>query len=210
MQLRLRLAAALVMAMGMLLSPKAQAVQCVTYARENSGIGLKGDAWTWWVSAAGQFERGQKPRAGSVIVFKKHGSMRHGHVAVIAEIVNSRKVLVDHANWAPQRGHGRGAVTTRVMMMDVSPRNDWTQVRVWHEAAKEMGQRIYPTFGFIYAKGGHPAPHAEEIRQAAAPAAEPEIGYAVEAAGTAFPGMDSLLTPLATSSLLPVEPGFAQ
>jgi len=196
--------------MGMLLSPKAHAVQCVTYARDSSGIGLKGDAWTWWVSAAGQYERGQKPRAGSVIVFKKHGSMRHGHVAVVTEIVNSRKVLVDHANWAPQRGHGRGEVTTRVMMVDVSPRNDWTQVRVWHEAADEMGQRVYPTYGFIYSKAGHPK--AEEVRQAnqPVPAAEPEIDLAVETDGPALPGMTSLLTPLAAGNLLPAEPGFAQ
>lgn len=195
--------------MGMLLSPNAHAEQCVTYAREISGIGLKGDAWTWWVSAAGQYERGQKPRAGSVIVFKKHGSMRHGHVAVVTGIVNSRKVLVDHANWAPQRGHGRGQVTTHVVMMDVSPHNDWTKVRVWHDAASEMGQRVYPTFGFIYAKGARPK--AEDVRQAAAPAAEPELDLAVETdAGTALPGMSTLLTPLATSSLLPAEPGFAQ
>ncbi len=195
--------------MGMLLSPKAQAEQCVTYARETSGIGLKGDAWTWWVSAAGEYERGQKPQAGAVAVFKKHGAMRHGHVAVISEIVNSRKVLVDHANWAPQRGHGRGQITTRVMMLDVSPHNDWTQVRVWNEASGEMGQRVYPTYGFIYAKGG--SPHGKIAKVAPAPAAEPEIGFAVETgAESALPGMASLLTPMATASLMLSEPGFAQ
>jgi len=206
--LHLRLfGAALVMAMGMLLSPKAQAVQCVTYARETSGLGLKGDAWTWWASAAGQYDRGQKPRAGAVVVFKKHGSMRHGHVAVVSEIINSRKVLVDHANWAPQRGHGRGQVTTRVVVLDVSPHNDWTQVRVWHEASGEMGQRVYPTYGFIYAKGARPR---AAIKQAAAPAAEPEIGFGTDSVQGSPLGMPSLPTPLAAAPLLPVEPAYAQ
>ena len=203
LHLRLRLLAALVMAMGMLLSPNAQAVQCVTYARETSGIGLKGDAWTWWVSAAGQYERGQKPRAGAVVVFKKHGSMRHGHVAVVTEIVNSRKVLVDHANWAPQRGHGRGQVSTRVMMMDVSPRNDWTQVRVWHEASGELGQRVYPTYGFIYAKA---RPRAETAK----PAAAPELDFATDIVHGAPLGMPDLATSLASAVLLPAESDLAQ
>lgn len=206
MHLRL-FGAALVMAMGMLLSPKAQAVQCVTYARETSGLGLKGDAWTWWASAAGQYDRGQKPRAGAVVVFKKHGSMHHGHVAVVSEIVNSRKMLVDHANWAPQRGHGRGQVTTRVVVLDVSPHNDWTQVRVWHEASGEMGQRVYPTYGFIYTKGGR---KHEEVKQASAPAAEPEVGFASDTALGSPLGMPSLPTPLAAATLLPAEPAYAQ
>ncbi len=198
---------ALVMAMGMLLSPKAQAVQCVTYARETSGLSLKGDAWTWWASAAGQYDRGQKPRAGAVVVFKKHGSMHHGHVAVVSEIINSRKMLVDHANWAPQRGHGRGQVTTRVIVLDVSPHNDWTQVRVWHEASSEMGQRVYPTYGFIYAKG---ARSRADIKQAAAPAADPQIGFATDTVQGASLGMPSLPTPLAAATLLPAEPAYAQ
>jgi len=198
---------ALVMAMGMLLSPKAQAVQCVTYARETSGLSLKGDAWTWWASAAGQYERGQKPRSGAVVVFKKHGSMRHGHVAVVSQIINSRKMLVDHANWAPQRGHGRGQVTTQVIVLDVSPHNDWTQVRVWHAASGEMGQRVYPTYGFIYAKG---ASSRADTKQAAAPAADPQIGFATDVVPSASIGMPALPTPLATAPLLPAEPAYAQ
>ena len=113
MHLRFRLIAALVLAMGMLLATNAQAEQCVTFARDVSGIGLKGDGWTWWASAAGHYDRGQKPRTGAVVVFKKHGSMSHGHVAVVTEVLSARKVLVDHANWAPHRGRGRGQVTTK-------------------------------------------------------------------------------------------------
>ena len=157
MQVRSVLAAALLMLLGGNLTAHAQALQCVPYAREESGIVLKGDAWTWWASASGQYDRGQTPRLGAVLVFKKHGSMSHGHVAVVANVVNSRKLMVDHANWAPSRGHGRGQVTRMVMVTDVSPHNDWTQVRVWNDNASEMGQKVYPTFGFIYARDRRPA-----------------------------------------------------
>jgi len=199
--------AALAIAIGMSLSTSAQAVQCVTYAREQSGIALMGDAYTWWASAAGHYDRGQKPRSGAVVVFKKHGSMSHGHVAVISKVLSARKVLVDHANWAPHRARGRGQVTTQVVMVDVSPRNDWTQVRVWHEPSGELGQRVYPTYGFIYAKG-----RGEQARlQLAAdiPAVMPgiDLGADDDADRTALPG---LLTTAVASSVLPVEPGFAQ
>jgi len=91
---------------------------------------------------------------GAVVVFKKHGSMTHGHVAVVAHLVNSRKLMVDHANWAPHRSHRRGLVSKMVMVTDVSPRNDWSMVRVWDEMSGELGQRIYPTYGFIYPRAG--------------------------------------------------------
>jgi surface antigen len=130
----------------------AKALQCVPYAREQSGIGLRGDAWTWWMAAAGQYDRGHAPRVGAVVVFKKSGSMSHGHVAVVAKVINSRRVLVDHANWAPYRGRSRGQVARLVTVADISPRNDWTEVRVWNDSAQELGTRAYPTYGFIYPK----------------------------------------------------------
>ncbi len=211
MHLRFRLIAALVLAMGMLLGSNAQAEQCVTFAREQSGISLKGDGWTWWASAAGRYDRGQKPRAGAVVVFKKHGSMSHGHVAVVTQVIGARKLLVDHANWARQRGRGRGQVTTQVMVLDVSPHNDWTQVRVWNEAAHEMGQKIYPTFGFIYAK----APRAEtKVIEAKVdgPAVMPGIELAADLVGeeSGLPGLSTSLTSTAAVSVVPVESGLAQ
>jgi surface antigen len=81
--------------------------------------------------------------------------MRYGHVAVVARVVNSRQVMVDHANWAPRRGGGRGQITKMVAVTDVSARNDWTKVRVWNEDIAEFGTRVYPTYGFIYAKPDH-------------------------------------------------------
>jgi len=115
---------------------------------------LRGDAWTWWTGAAGQFDRGQTPRLGAVVVFKRHGAMSHGHVAVVADMISARRLLVDHANWAPNRGRERGRVTTLVAVTDVSPHNDWSLVRVWNDASGELGSRIYPTYGFIYPRAG--------------------------------------------------------
>lgn len=149
----------------------AQAVQCVAYARAISGIRLSGDAWQWWGNAAGTYERGAAPRKGAVLVFARQGHMRHGHVSVVTKVVNSRMVLVDHANWAPARGAGRGQVAQAVPVIDVSPRNDWSRVRVWYRPAAQYGNRVYQTKGFVY---DHPAT-AGKVRTVAAttPAGRP-------------------------------------
>ena len=39
-------------------------------------------------------------------------------------------------------------------VIDVSPGNDWTRVRVWWPPTKQMGVTEYATFGFI--KAGRP------------------------------------------------------
>lgn len=134
----------------LVVSAPAEALQCVPFAREISGISIRGDAWTWWSAAAGQYDRGHAPKVGAVVVFKKFAAMRYGHVAVVARVVNSREVLVDHANWAPHRGRGRGQVSKMVAVTDVSPQNDWTEVRVWNASTRDFGTRTYPTYGFIY------------------------------------------------------------
>src|SRR3982751_5716376 len=36
-------------------------LQCVPFARENTGIELSGNVNTWWDSASGLYERGSKP-----------------------------------------------------------------------------------------------------------------------------------------------------
>ncbi|HLN22412.1 MAG TPA: CHAP domain-containing protein [Patescibacteria group bacterium] len=134
-------------------SAPAVALQCVPFAREVSGISIRGNAWTWWSSAEGAYDRGQAPKIGAVVVFKKHGSMRYGHVAVVTKVVNSREVLVDHANWGSRRTGGRGRISKMVAVTDVSPRNDWTEVRVWNTNTDDFGTRVYPTYGFIYPQG---------------------------------------------------------
>jgi hypothetical protein len=128
----------------------ASAIQCVQYAREISGINLKGDAWQWWSAATGVYDRGRTPKDGAVLVFTRQGSMRHGHVSVVTRVLSNRLALVDHANWAPARTAGRGAVTTAVPVLDVSPKNDWTQVRVWYHPTNDFGTRVYRTDGYVY------------------------------------------------------------
>lgn len=166
------------------------AMQCVTYARDASGLNLKGDAWRWWDAAAGVYERGTAPREGAVLVFKRQGRMSHGHVSVVRRTINSREVLVDHANWAPHRSPGRGQIAESVPVIDVSPRNDWSQVRVFYRPAGELGTRVYLTQGFVYRPGSSRRallPQAVSLTPAApavvepapAPRAEP---VAVEAA----------------------------
>jgi surface antigen len=141
------LVAATVMAMP---SEVKAALQCVTYAREVTGLNLKGDAWKWWEAAQGVYDRGRAPKEGSVLVFSRQGRMSHGHVAVVRKVVSSRELLIDHANWAPVRTAGRGKITEAVPVIDVSPKNDWSQVRVWYGPASSYGDHTYKTQGFIY------------------------------------------------------------
>lgn len=150
----------------------ALAIQCVPYARELSGINLKGDAWQWWNAASGVYDRGRAPKDGAVLVFNRQGSMRHGHVSVITRVISSRLVLVDHANWAPARTSGRGEITTAVPVLDVSAKNDWSQVRVWFHPAADFGSRVYRTDGYVYQprdpRQGRPAVHQVALNRAAA------------------------------------------
>ena len=118
-------------------------LQCVPFARENTGIELVGNAATWWGNAAGVYERGARPEVGSVLNFRGTGRMRLGHVAVVSNVIDSRNVQIDHANWS-----GRGVVTRNVTVVDVSPANDWSAVRV-ALADGDFGS-VYPTYGFIY------------------------------------------------------------
>jgi Ni/Co efflux regulator RcnB len=150
------------------------ALQCVTYARQESGINLKGDAWRWWDAANGVYERGRAPREGGVLVFAKQGSMRHGHVSVVTRVVSNRMVLVNHANWAPSRSAGRGQVHEAVPVVDVSAHNDWSQVRVWYRPANDYGNRVYKTDGFVY-RPGVTVRKASYTTHAPAPVALPRV-----------------------------------
>jgi surface antigen len=63
------------------------------------------------------------------MAFRPHGKMVLGHVAAVSKVLDSRRVLLRHANWSPIAGK-RGQVERDVLAMDVSPGNDWSQVRV--------------------------------------------------------------------------------
>ncbi len=116
---------------------------CVPYARATSGIALYGDAYTWWDEAAGRYPRSAVPETGAVLVFAPHGDMSVGHLAVVTAIQDSRDILVTQSNWLP------GRIEHDQPVVDVSPYNDWTAVRVWYEPVHAMGATTYPTYGFI-------------------------------------------------------------
>ncbi len=118
-------------------------VSCVPYAIQRSGIHLPGNAWQWWANATGRYARGQMPETGSVLDFRAIRSMPLGHVAVVSRIINSREILVDQANWMPA-----GVIRLGVPVVDVSPENDWTEVRVSIGGGRFGSE--YPTYGFIY------------------------------------------------------------
>ncbi len=116
-------------------------LQCAIYARQRSGLALNGAAASWWGKARDLYQRSASPAEGAVIVL---GGTKHGHVAVVSHVISATEILVDHANWS-----NRGEIVTGALIIDVSPLNDWSRVRVWHPPTGALGLRRYPVFGFI-------------------------------------------------------------
>ena len=124
-------------------------LECVPYARQVTGIRIYGDAHTWWDQAAGRYARGRVPRPGAVMAFRPNGNSRLGHVAAVSRVLDSRTVLIRHANWSPVNGR-RGQIEDNVRAVDVSPGNDWSEVRVWFAPIQGLGTTHWPLAGFIY------------------------------------------------------------
>lgn len=122
-------------------------LQCVPYARASTGIDLRGDAWTWWKAAKDRYRRGNRPQVGSVLVVRRKGRSL-GHLAVVTAILNDRQIVADHANWLNQ-----GRIHLETPIVDVSPGNDWSAVRVWYTPGGHYGTGVYPAHGFIYPDG---------------------------------------------------------
>jgi surface antigen len=122
-------------------------LQCVPYARQISGIDIRGNAKTWWSQAAGRYDRGNKPRAGAVLTLPGHGKMYNGHVAVVSRVVNDREILLNHANWSRP-----GGIERNVRAIDVSSKGDWSRVKIWYARNGDLGTTSYPAYGFIYNK----------------------------------------------------------
>lgn len=120
-------------------------LQCVPFAREESGIEIRGNANRWWQLAAGKYPRSRRPEEGAVLVMKGYNTSRRGHVAVVRQILNDRTIVVDHANWGND-----GRIYLSAPVRDESPKNDWSQVRVWYTPGGQWGQRVYKAKGFIH------------------------------------------------------------
>lgn len=119
-------------------------LNCVQFARARSGLKVSGNAGTWWDHAKGKYARSHEPVPGSVMVFSSTKRMRSGHVAVVRQLVSSREIRIDHANWTND-----GHMHLNASVIDVSPNNDWSEVRVWNTRGGSMGTRVYPIKGFV-------------------------------------------------------------
>ena len=119
--------------------------QCVPYARQRSGVDIYGDAYLWWQEAQAEgYVRATRPAIGAVMVLQVGAEGGRGHLAYVTRIISSRQIVVDHANW-----HGHGEVAVNVPVVDVSPDNDWSAVKVFWVETGQMGSRAYPVEGFV-------------------------------------------------------------
>jgi len=153
-------------AVGVAMSPVGSAhaedyLQCVPFARTFSGIQIFGDAYTWWQQASGKYNKGFVPKTGAVLVFKQTGIMRQGHVAVVSQVLTDRVIQVTHANWSVISGT-RGKVEKDVTVIDVSQQGDWSSVKVWYDPVRDLGNTVYPTYGFIYSSTQNAARYAAQ------------------------------------------------
>ena len=169
--------AALVVAATVPASAQATYWQCAAFARQFSGIEIRGDAWTWWGQAEGRYAKGRSPRVGAVMAFVPGThAMRLGHVATVTHVLADREIAVTHANWSPING-SRGQIERDVRVRDVSQHNDWSRVRVFYAPLGDLGTTAWGVDGFIY-------PTTERIldparfQLAAVPRQAPRLAYA--------------------------------
>lgn len=137
-------------------------LSCAPFARELTGIQLRGAAAGWWDAAAGRYDRVSLPEVGSVLVFRGAARLPSGHVSVVSRVRGPRRIDVIGANWVP------GELERDQPVVDVSAANDWSLVRVWFPPLGRLGSHSYRTYGFILPRAplGHDA-----LASAAGPAA---------------------------------------
>lgn len=124
--------------------PAGRVIQCVAFAKAESEVVIRGNARDWWYKAAGRYARGSVPEPGSVLNFRPVRRMPLGHVAVVTGTLSSRVITIDQSHWA------QNGISRNVHVVDVSPDNDWSAVRVELNGQQGSFGSIYPTFGFIY------------------------------------------------------------
>jgi hypothetical protein len=66
-------------------------------------------------------------------------------------MVSDREIRVDHANWFDD-----GSILRNDPVIDVSPDNDWSEVRVYNPRTEALGGKTYLVQGFI--GPGHDSP----------------------------------------------------
>ena len=121
----------------------AVSLECAPFARALTGLALGGDAADWWDRAEGRYARTNAPQVGGVLVLTRSSRLPYGHVAVVSHVLERRKILVTQANWVHHR------VTEDQAVIDVSPANDWTELRVFWPPSGQMGSGIYAAYGFV-------------------------------------------------------------
>src|ERR1700743_3412818 len=119
-------------------------LQCVVYARARTGIAIKGDAADWWERAAGKYSRGKDPILGSILVLTGYAGPHRSHLAVVTAMASDRETRLDHANWFDD-----GTILRNDPVIDVSPDNDWSEVRVYNPRTEALGGKTYLVQGFI-------------------------------------------------------------
>ena len=117
---------------------------CAVYARQRSGIDIHGDAVDWWGQAQGRYATETRPNPGGVMVLVGYSGPKHAHLAVVTRVVSSREIRVDHANWMND-----GNLYLNSPVVDVSPNNDWSVVKVWNTRDGHLGGNSYTVQGFI-------------------------------------------------------------
>ena len=146
-------------------------LECVPYARDHSGVNIRGNANTWWKQSEGVYAHAAQPSLGAVMVLAGYSRYR-GHVAVVRRMISPREIRIDHANWLDD-----GAIYVNDPVMDVSADNDWSQVKVWNIRSGSWGTRVYMVQGFI---GPGPA-NASPVVASYTPAASDPIGLQIAA-----------------------------
>lgn len=145
--------------------------QCVPYARDHSNVKIYGDAYTWWDKASSHYLRSPTPRVGAVMVLSNYSGPERAHLAVVRTLVGGREIRVDHANWLDD-----GAIYLNDPVLDVSPNNDWSLVRVYNIKTAAWGGKIYPVQGFIGGGAHEDLPDGTGVSDKVALAPQPDPG----------------------------------
>ena len=121
-------------------------LECVGFcSRAHSGIDLRGDAFG--LVAAGR--RPLCPRHRSERRLDPRSDRLCGAAPLpiwpwSGDIISPREIRVDHANWLND-----GAIYLSDPIVDVSPENNWSEVRVYNQRAASWGRQTYLVQGFI-------------------------------------------------------------